>query len=134
LKTLAGRFLRSAAWALLLGKAVVLGACLGQRETPPVRQVPGGDAARGRRALAVYGCGGCHVVPGVPEALGRVAPPLTFFGERGFVAGVLSNNPDNLIRWIQAPREVNPRTAMPNLGVAEADARDIAAYLYSLRR
>jgi cytochrome c1 len=35
--------------------------------------------------------------------------------------------------WIQHPRQVEPRTAMPEMGVTEQDSRDIAAYLYTLR-
>jgi putative membrane protein len=120
---------------LILAAAAMLAAagCNALRDTPPIRQVPGGDAAAGRRALELYGCGACHVVPGIRRAVGRSAPPLTDFADRGFVAGVLSNNPDNLIRWIVDPRGVNPGTAMPDLGVTEADARNMAAYLYTLR-
>jgi cytochrome c1 len=50
-----------------------------------------------------------------------------------YVAGVLPNQPDRLIQWIQDPQSVNPSTAMPNLGVVEPVARDMAAYLYTLR-
>jgi cytochrome c len=45
---------------------------------------------------------------------------------------VLTNTPDNLIEWIQNPPGIDPRTATPNLGIDEAAARDIAAYLYTL--
>jgi hypothetical protein len=38
-----------------------------------------------------------------------------------------------MLRWLRTPQEVNPRTAMPDLGVSERDARDMAAYLYTLR-
>jgi hypothetical protein len=38
-----------------------------------------------------------------------------------------------MIRWLRDPQEVNPRSAMPDLGVSERDARDIAAYLYTLK-
>jgi cytochrome c1 len=37
------------------------------------------------------------------------------------------------MRWIRNPSEVDPQTAMPLLGVSEADARDISAYLLSRR-
>ena len=47
---------------------------------------------------------------------------------------MLPNTPQNLIRWIQNPPAVDPLTAMPNVGVTQADARDIAAYLYTLRQ
>jgi cytochrome c1 len=38
-----------------------------------------------------------------------------------------------MVRWIQHPREIERGTAMPEMGVTESDARDIAAYLYTLR-
>lgn len=112
---------------------LVAAACEPGGHERPRRQVPGGDPAEGERAIVLYGCGACHTVPGVDGARGRVAPPLTAFAERAFVAGVLPNRPEELIRWIQDPPSVNPRTAMPNLGVSEQDARHIAAYLYTLR-
>jgi cytochrome c len=62
-----------------------------------------------------------------------VGPPLTMFARRAYIAGQLSNEPNNLIRWIRDPQAVEPGTAMPNLGVAPAVARDMAAYLYTLR-
>lgn len=97
------------------------------------QQVPDGDAGRGETAIRAYGCGACHSVPGVAGANGTVAPPLTSFAERDYIAGARRNTTEELIRWIQNPQAIEPGTAMPNLGVTEADARDIAAYLYTLR-
>jgi len=91
----------------------------------------GGSAKRGRQAFAAYGCGGCHAVKGVPQAAGLVGPPLDGIGSRAIIAGRLENKPSNLIRWIRAPQSVSPGTAMPNLGVSEPRARDIAAFLYT---
>ncbi len=48
-----------------------------------------------------------------------------------YIAGVAANTADNLIRWIVAPRTFSERTAMPATGISEAEARDIAAYLYA---
>jgi hypothetical protein len=48
-----------------------------------------------------------------------------------YIAGVLSNTPENLVRWIEDPPAVDPLTAMPNLGVAVPSARDMASYLYA---
>jgi cytochrome c1 len=51
--------------------------------------------------------------------------------ERLFVGGMLPNTPENLVAWIEDPRAINPRTAMPATGIPEQAARDIAAYLYA---
>ena len=88
---------------------------------------------RGRAVIAQYDCGSCHTIPGVRGADGLVAPPLFWFSRRTFIAGELPNSPDNLARWIRAPRSVEPTTAMPALGLSEQQARDAAAYLYTLR-
>jgi cytochrome c1 len=37
-----------------------------------------------------------------------------------------------MMRWLRDPPGVDPMTAMPNLGLTEPEARDIAAYLYTL--
>ena len=95
--------------------------------------VEGGDVERGETAIRDYGCGACHTVPGVSGADGTVGPPLSSFAERDFIAGARRNTPENLILWIQNPQEIEPGTAMPDVGVTEEDARDIAAYLYTLR-
>lgn len=118
----------------LLATGLLLVGCGRPFDAPRIRQVPGGDAHRGQAALDVYGCGGCHSIPGVRRARGRTAPPLDHFADRAYVAGVIPNNPDALVQWIVDPVEVNPDTAMPALGVTEEDARDMAAYLYTLRR
>jgi len=93
----------------------------------------GGDPDRGAANIATYGCGACHTIPGISGAHGLVGPPLAGIGKRMYVAGVLPNQPENLMRWVQDPHSVNEATVMPNLGVTPHDATDIAAYLYSLR-
>ncbi len=60
-----------------------------------------------------------------------MGPKLEDLRHQIYIGGVLANEPDNLIRWIQNPKRYSPDTAMPNLGVSEQDARDIAAYLYA---
>jgi cytochrome c len=110
-----------------------LGTSCSEAPSPPPRTVTGGDPDRGLAAIEDYGCVSCHVVPGAARAESAwVGPPLTRFARRGYIAGVLINNEDNLVRWIMDPKSVDRRTAMPDLDVGEAEARDIAAYLYSL--
>jgi mono/diheme cytochrome c family protein len=91
-----------------------------------------GDPDRGQRMLEIYGCGSCHVIPGVPLARGKVGPPLTDYGERHYVAGDMLNTPMNLTAWILDPTGFEPGTAMPNVGVLPEDAWDMAAYLLTL--
>jgi cytochrome c2 len=93
--------------------------------------VNGGDAERGRQVLAMHGCGGCHVIPGIGGATGQVGPPLEGFAQRMYIGGQLPNTPDNLIAWLQNPQRYAPGTAMPNLPITEPVARDMAAYLYA---
>ncbi len=72
-------------------------------------------------------------IPGVASARGRLAVPLTDFGLRSYIAGRVPNRPELLARWIADPRSLVPDTAMPDMGVTDDDARDIAAYLGRLR-
>jgi cytochrome c len=102
-------------------------------EPPPPTEVPGGDAGRGADALGAYGCGACHVIPGVPDAASPLGPSLAGLALRRELTGGLPNTPENLMRWIQNPQEIDPGTGMPDLEVTDADARHMAAYLYTLR-
>jgi len=109
------------------------GGCARQDNDNLALSVTAGDPANGRRLLYSYGCGSCHVIPGVGEAYGTIGPPLRGFGSRLYIAGVLQNTPENLFRWIAQPQEVQPGNAMPDLGATQEQARDMAAYLYTLR-
>jgi cytochrome c2 len=102
-----------------------------QRHTAQV--TTGGDPVRGKAAIARYGCGSCHQIPGISDAVGLAGPPLSGIANRIYIAGVMQNTPDNMIRWIQHPKAVDEKTLMPELGVTDKDAADIAGYLYTLR-
>jgi len=93
----------------------------------------GGDARLGRTKIRKYGCNTCHEISGVPGARGLIGPRLDGVAQRYYIAGEIPNTPDNLMLWIQHPRQVEPHTAMPEMRVTEQDSRDIAAYLYTLR-
>lgn len=118
--------------AMGLAYMLMLSAC-GGRQAAITRTVEGGDAQRGGVAMRQYGCGACHVIPGVEQANKLVGPPLIGWADRIYIAGRVPNTPENLIVWIQNPQEIDPQNAMPNLGVSESEARDMAAYLYTLR-
>lgn len=90
----------------------------------------GGDAERGELLLRQYGCAACHRIPGVAGAHGNVGPPLEGVARRAYLGGVLPNTPENMARWIRTPQRFDPLTAMPDMQVTEAHARDMVAYLH----
>jgi cytochrome c len=98
-----------------------------------VKHDTGGDPEAGRVKIRNYGCHACHTIPGVTGADTWVGPPLMHWSRRVYIAGELPNTPENLTRWIQHPPQIEPKTAMPDMGVTEQDSRDIAAYLYTLK-
>ena len=93
----------------------------------------GGDPSRAPALIRRYGCAGCHTIPGIEGATATVGPPLEQIGLRSYLAGRIDNTPENMIKWLRDPRSVDSQTAMPQTGITEADARNIAAYLYTLR-
>lgn len=113
--------------------AAFAGACRGDKRTPEYSPPTGGDSTRGKVLISQYHCGACHLIPGVRDAKGTVAPPLMFFSQRTFIAGEVPNSPENLVQWLRSPQSIESATAMPTLGLSEQQARDIAAYLYTLR-
>lgn len=118
----------------LLAVAIVLtGACQGGRSEADHVVVMGGEAERGADVIEAKGCGACHTIPGIDQASGMVGPPLTSWARRSYIAGTLPNAPDNLVKWIMDPHAIEPGTAMPDLALTEQEARDVAAYLYTLR-
>ena len=91
------------------------------------------DAERGKTAIHQYACVTCHAIPGIVGSNAPVGPPLAGIGTRAVIAGVLPNTGDAMIRWLRSPQSIRPQGAMPNLGVTEQDAADIAAYLATLK-
>ena len=98
-----------------------------------VAEPSGGNPRQGATLIRQYGCGECHIVPGITGADGLVGPPLTKLARRVYIAGVMRNSPDNLAAWLQDPQAFVPGNAMPRMGLNRDQARDITAYLYTLR-
>lgn len=80
-----------------------------------------------------HACTACHAIPGVAGSELHVGPPLMGLSRRSLIAGKLSNTEDELVRWIRFPRKIDPETAMPDSGVSEAHARQMARYLLQER-
>jgi len=115
-------------YASLIVAAVALAGCA--RDGEPLPSVSGGDVERGRVVLDRYQCGVCHVIPGIPAAVGRVGPSLDHYAQRPYLAGKFPNEPEMLVRWILDAPAMAPQTAMPAIAMSQQEARDAAAYLY----
>ena len=87
--------------------------------------------AEARQLIAAH-CASCHVVPGVPSAVGRVGPSLAGIGRQQIIAGHFPNDRLTLARWIAHPQAMLPGNAMPQTGLTDAQAGRIAAYLATL--
>jgi cytochrome c2 len=123
----------SGAAGLALAVATAIGAAwhLQHRSEAIARAMVGGDLARAPAIMRRYGCTGCHTIPGIAGGDGQVGGPLSGIKHRVYVGGVVPNSPQNLVRWIVSPQAFSPRSAMPATGISEAEARDVATYLYS---
>jgi putative membrane protein len=121
----------------VIAATLLLGGCRmssGRVSADQAAMLTGGKPEQGRRLTVVYGCGACHTIPGVRGADREVGPPLGGINRRMYIAGVLTNTPEHMVQWLEDPPGVDSLTAMPKLGVSEQEARDIAAYLYTLDR
>ena len=114
---------------LILALAIPLVSASAAAQSPQTA----GNPAHGAALIRDYGCGSCHQIPGVANADGLVGPPLSNIGVRVYLAGILRNTPDNMEFWLRHPQQVVPGNVMPDMGMTPSDARDIAAYLYTLR-
>jgi cytochrome c2 len=105
----------------------------GCKQTAPAVEAKSvaGDQVRGQHLLATYGCAACHRIKDVAPSQNQVGPDLRSVADNSYLAGILPNTQQNMMRWLMHPRSISPGTAMPELGVTEKDARDMAAYLYA---
>jgi cytochrome c len=118
-------------FSIIAALAVLASGCTDHRTKVAAHAI--GDADHGGKLAEAYGCGSCHEIPGVSGANGRVGPPLIHMGERTLIAGLLPNTPANMVVWLRTPQSIVPGNGMPNTAMSERDAKDVAAYLYTLR-
>lgn len=111
--------------------ALGLAACADVADPP--RSLAGADVARGRRLVERMACAACHEIPGVPWPKGRVGGALDGVGARPLIAGRFPNQPETLARWVRNAPSLDPSTGMPPIPLTQAEARDVTAYLYTLR-
>jgi sulfur-oxidizing protein SoxX len=110
--------------------ALLTTACADKSEGP--REIAGADPERGREIAQRVGCAACHVTPGVAWPRGSAGPSLERFGRRPLIGGRFPNQPAELTQWVRDAPSMAPSTGMPAMPLTEAEARDVAAWLYTL--
>jgi cytochrome c oxidase subunit 2 len=115
---------------VIVSSAADFDAWVARQRAPAVQ--PTGPAAEGATLFAGSACVGCHTIRGV--SAGVLGPDLTHFGSRGtLAAGMWPNTPENVAEWVKDPQRLKPGVKMPALGLTDAQARALAAYLTSLK-
>jgi mono/diheme cytochrome c family protein len=79
-----------------------------------------------------YACDNCHIIGDMVGPKTHVGPSLERWRERKYIAGILPNTHENLVRWIVAPQSISPHTMMPDLDVIEPHAEQMARYLMTV--
>ena len=94
---------------------------------------PTGLAREGEQLFVTKTCVSCHAIAGT-AAQGIAGPDLTHLGSRATIgAGVLTNTPENMARWLANPQEVKPGSLMPNLNLTSHEVSVLTAYMESLK-
>jgi cytochrome c2 len=126
-------FRRIAGAFAAFGIGLMLAACGDSNSVDAQTLSVPGSPQNGRQLIQDFGCGSCHTILGINNADSMVGPPLNAWSRRIYIAGMLRNTPTNLATWIQHPQQIVPGNAMPDMGITQPQAQDIAAYLYTLR-
>lgn len=103
------------------------------QKTPAVSSAP--------KSFMANQCATCHMIRGVPGAMGLVGPDLTHVGSRTTIAaGLLENNEANLKDWLKRPNFHKPGNTMYKAGyqamkveVTDEEASELAKYLMTLK-
>ena len=91
------------------------------------------SVANGLQLVVDKGCAACHTFPDVKWPRGGLGPALEGFGRQGLIAGRLPNQPGMLMQFVRRAPALVPGTAMPAIWMTDEEARDVTAYLLTLK-
>ncbi|GIW81710.1 MAG: hypothetical protein KatS3mg105_3517 [Gemmatales bacterium] len=103
-------------------------------------RLPGADNIfRGKQLVVEHGCLGCHKYRGRG---GIIGPDLTHVGDKTVHDFDFKNIPKHFKRTVEdwmfahfkSPQAVIPNTLMPEMGLTDDEARDLTAYMLSLKK
>ena len=105
-----------------------------RQSTAPAAASTDPKVAQGRQLVVQYGCTVCHAIPTVEGNHGALGPSLAGVASRPAISyGVVKNTPENLAQYVQNPASLNPQSSMPPIGLSDADADAVAAFLLTLK-
>ena len=101
-----------------------------QQLSAPPSSPPAGftasEVSQGAQLFGHYACSSCHFT--------GIGPLLTHVGSRHLLAGgATTNTPANMEAWLKNPDAIKPGVHMPNFQLNDREARNLTAYLESLR-
>lgn len=117
--------------SLFLLTILALCACDGPPDRSPA--LDSADPARGRKIVTAIGCTACHRFPDIGFPRGALGPALDGFADQRQIAGRIPNQPGTLLHFIRDAPALVPGTLMPPMPMSDEDARDVTAYLLTLR-
>jgi cytochrome c oxidase subunit 2 len=78
-------------------------------------------------------CANCHSIEGT-SAASHIGPDLTHLGSREtLLTGMLTNNEQNLRRWLEDPQKIKEGAHMPNFILNKNELNALVAYLEGLK-
>ncbi|MGN6801617.1 MAG: cytochrome c oxidase subunit II [Ginsengibacter sp.] len=90
-------------------------------------------AETGARLFQTKTCANCHRIQGT-AATATAGPDLTHLAERDeLLTGLLSNNKENLFKWVDNPQQIKPGAHMPDFKFKKDTVDAIVHYLLQLK-
>jgi cytochrome c len=130
------RYRKSAA-ALTLLLAIGFSSCGERFDYDKGASMTGGNPKTGMEKIVLHDCHSCHVIPGIPVNRDSRGPALKHWASRTMIVNKWPNTPENLEDFIEHPERMlhgtGIKSEMTMSSVKPGDAKDIAAYLFSIQ-
>jgi cytochrome c oxidase subunit 2 len=123
------------------------------QQLTPASGFTSSQVVAGAKLYQYYSCQSCHYIKGVPGNPNGIAgnirnvpssnhsqpsvdyaPDLTHVGSRSILAsGAINNTPSEMEQWLLNPDKIKNGVHMPNFQLSTIQARNLTAYLESLK-
>jgi cytochrome c2 len=122
--------------AVLILLAMLLGSCAQGFNYGRGASMTGGDPQAGKQKIVLHDCHSCHEIPGIPLNAQRRGPSLKHWARQSTTPRSGPIFPESLEDFLQHPDRAlhgsGVKSEMTMSSVKAGDAKDIAAYLFSI--